>query len=860
MIRSFTKASLAAMLVILLANVICQAQHQTSTTHVRDVVANGVAPSVGRLPANQMMQFSMVLPLRHAPELENFLQDIYDPTSPNYRHYVTPAEFAARFGPSQEDYDALMQFAKASGFQIVDGSREGRSVQLKGTVGAVEKALHVTMGVYQHPTESRTFFAPDREPTADLPFRLWAVTGLDSYSRPQPNVKHRNFEENAPQVVQGSCPANTYCGSDMRPAYYGTGPLTGTGQNIALLELAGTTLSDLSLYYTRANQTQPYTPTLVSTGGFATSCAGPCDDAEQTLDMTQAMGMAPGSTMLYMFVCGDAFGAGTFDETACLSSMVTTKKAPLSLQIGCSWSWKPADPQTDDPFFQQMAAQGQSFFAAAGDNARWTASGFSYPQEDAFAISVGGTNLQTNGPGGSWKSEVAWPDSGGGISPDQIPIPSWQQLAGVINSQNRGSTSFRNGPDIAAEANFDFYVCHKNACSGGWGGTSFAAPMFAGYFALANQQAVTNGVPAPGFIDPAIYPLGLSAGYGAAFHDITSGTNGFPAVTGYDLVTGWGSPNGSGLIDALTQPQGPSFTLSANPNSLSIQQGGSAPSTITVTPHNGFNGSVTLAVSGLPNGVTAGFNPNPTSTASTLTLTVGAAAAIGTSTITISGTSGSLNAQTTLQLTVTGTGPTVTLTPSSLAFANTTVGGTSASKNATLTNTGSSTLNINTISASGDFAVSSTTCGATLAAGNSCKIKVAFEPTQLGARNGMLSVSDNAQGSPQTVSLSGTGMAPATLTPASKHFASTTVGSTSAAATFTLHNKQAVTLGSIVVSTTGDFSVQSTTCGATLPAKSSCTMNVVFAPTQTGVRNGTLQVSNNAFGSPESSNLSGTGK
>ncbi|MGB9074940.1 MAG: choice-of-anchor D domain-containing protein [Terriglobales bacterium] len=860
MIRRLSVFLLAVVAMLTVVNVVCQAQPQTLLTrHVRDAVVNGEAKPVGQLPATQSMHFDIVLALRHAPELENFLQDVYDPTSPNYRHFVTPKEFTARFGPSQEDYDALIQFAKANGFQVMRGSRDGRAVQLKGTVGAIEKAFHVTMGVYQHPYENRTFYAPDREPTVDLPFQLWAITGLDNYSIPRPLVQHRDSRE-GPQARQGSCPGGYYCGSDMRAAYYGGSALTGTGQNIALLELAGTTLSDLSLYYKNANQTQPYTPTLVSTGGYSTSCTGSCDDAEQTLDMTQAMGMAPGSTMLYNFVCGDAYNTGTFDETACLSSMVSTAQAPLSLQISCSWSWTPADPQTDDPYYQQMAAQGQSFFAASGDSAKWVSGGFVYPQEDAFIISVGGTDLLTNGAGGGWQSETAWSSSGGGISPDHIAIPSWQQLPGVINSQNKGSTQYRNGPDVAAEANFDFYVCHKGSCGGGWGGTSFAAPMFAGYLALANQQAVANGVPAPGFINPTIYPLGLSGGYAAAFHDITSGSNGFPAVTGYDLVTGWGSPNGPGLIDALTQPQGPSFTLTANPNALTIVQGSSGTSTITVNPLNGFNGSVTLSASGLPSGVTAGFSPNPTSTTSTLTLTVGSGAALGTSTITISGVSGSLSAQTTIQLTVTGTGTTVTLTPSSLTFANTVVGGTSAPKTATLTNTGTSTLNINSIAASGDFAVSSTTCGATLAAGKFCKIKVTFKPTQLGSRTGTLSVSDNGQGSPQTVALSGTGIAPVTLTPASKTFPATKVGATSAAKTFTLHNKQAVSLTGISISTTGDFSVSATACGASLAAKSNCTISVVFKPTQTGTRTGTLQVSNSAFGSPETSSLTGTGK
>ncbi|MGH9641386.1 MAG: protease pro-enzyme activation domain-containing protein, partial [Terriglobales bacterium] len=255
---------------ILTVGVFCQAQSSSVLTrHTREAVVKGEAQFLSRLPATQSMRFSMVLALRHAPELENFLHDIYDQTSPNYRHFLTPEEFTARFGASQEDWDALVRFAKQSGFQIIGGTREGRDLQVSGKVAQVEKAFHVQMGVYQHPTENRTFFAPDREPSVDLPFALWHVSGLDNYALPRPNYVHKDVREQ-PQVVQGSCPGASYCGSDMRGAYYGTGSLTGTGQNMALLELAGTNLSDLSLYYKNVNQTQPYTPTVVSTGGYAT--------------------------------------------------------------------------------------------------------------------------------------------------------------------------------------------------------------------------------------------------------------------------------------------------------------------------------------------------------------------------------------------------------------------------------------------------------------------------------------------------------------------------------------------------------------------------------------------------------------
>ena len=694
-----------------------QAQLQPLLTrHVRDEVANGQAQLVGRLPATQTLRFDIVLPLRDRAGLQAFVQEVQDPASPFYHQFLTPQEFTSRFGPTQENWDALVAFAKASGFEIINGDLEGRDLRLTGTVANIEKAFHVNMGLYKDLTEDRTFFAVDREPTVDLPFQLWHITGLDNDSRPHPMyvkksdyAKAHGLDPNkvVSHATTGSGPSASFLGSDMRAAYYGGTALNGTGQNLALFEFAGTDLADLTTYYKNVGQTEPYTPTLISTGGFGTSCvdsgSSACDDTEQTLDMTQFMGMAPGSTMLYMYVCGDvlASGSGSISDTACISAMVSTTDAPLSKQISCSWGWTPADPSTLDPYFEQMASQGQNFFAASGDNSAWSASNEAWPADDANIVSVGGTDLTTSSAAGPWKSETAWADSGGGISPDSIPIPSWQKLAGVITSGNKGSTTLRNGPDVAANANFTFYVCaDQTTCTANdYGGTSFATPMWAGYLALANQQAAANG-DTIGFIDPIIYPAALTSSYGTYFHDITSGSCGtYSGITGYDLCTGWGSPNTTGIINLLAGSATPSFTLSDSPSSLTITQGSSGTSTITVHDVDGFTGSVTLAASGLPSGVTATFGTNPTTGTSVLTLTASATATTGAATVTITGTSGSLTATTTLALTVNSPATpafSVSASPTSVTVAQ----GSSGTSTITVTSTGGFN-SATTLSASG---------------------------------------------------------------------------------------------------------------------------------------------------------------
>jgi subtilase family serine protease len=524
------------------------------THHVRSIVGNAETQAIGRLPANQIMNLDIVLALRNQAGLQSLLREIYDPTSASYRHFLTVPEFTARFGPTQEDYDQVLQFAKTNGFTVVGGTRDGMDVQIRGPVSSVETAFHVSMQTFQHPAEDRTFYAPDREPTVDLPFNLWHISGLDNYSIPHPLLVRKSDyakghgidpDEVVPYATTGSGPSASFLGSDMRAAYYGGTSLTGAGQNLGLLEYAGTDLADLNTYYKNVHQTNKVPITLLSTDGTSTSClyANGCDDTEQTLDMTQAIGMAPGLSSLVMYI-------GSSD-TAIISVMTT--HSPLPKTIGCSWGWTPADPNTLNPYFEKMAAQGQNFFVASGDNSTWSSRNEAWPADNAYVVSVGGTDLITTSAAGPWKSETAWSSSGGGVSPDRIAIPSWQKLSGVINSSNRGSTTYRNGPDVSANANFTFYTCaDQTSClANEYGGTSFAAPMWAGFMALVNQQRAAEGKSTLGFLNPTIYADNVTSSYSTGFHDITSGRSGsYSAVTGYDLVTGWGSPK-AGLITEL---------------------------------------------------------------------------------------------------------------------------------------------------------------------------------------------------------------------------------------------------------------------------------------------------------------------
>ncbi len=207
--------------------------------------------------------------------------------------------------------------------------------------------------------------------------------------------------------------------------------------------------------------------------------------------------------------------------------------------------------------------------------------------------------------------------------------------------------------------------------------------------------------------------------------------------------------------------------------------------------------------------------------------------------------------------------PAVSLSPTALNFKKVPIGQTSSPKTVTLTNTGTATLNISSITASGDFHISNNTCGATVAAGANCAVSVTFHPSLKGARNGTLSFNDNAPGSPQTVALSGTGQSIA-VSPASLNFGTIAVGNTSAQQNVTVSNvgTTTVTFTSFALAGTaaGDYLISSNTCGATIAPGANCSVGVKFKPTTTGKRNAKLNVANNGGGSPSSASLTGTGQ
>jgi len=683
-------AASAAVVGLLISPSTTQAQQNPlMARHVPDVIRNGHATQIGAVENSRHLQLALSLPLRNEAALDALLAQIYDPQSPMYHHYLTAQQFTDNYAPTQQEYDAVVAWAQSKGLQVTATSPNRRVIDVDGSVATINRAFNVLMNSYQDNEHGRNFHAPDREPSVDAPVQLFAISGLDDANPPHPHYKKGDRliqassttteTANAIAHITGSGPGNTYLPSDMRKAYYGSGPLTGAGQTVGIFSFDGYIASDIQVFYNSTGMTSTVPVNNVLVAGYNGACFGfnangtinpnTCDDGEQILDIVNVIGMAPGLTQVLFYEGNSA--------TDVLNRMASDNIAKV-----LSSSWGGGDFGTaSTPIFKEFQAQGQTYLNATGDSGQFNSSTYDPPSVDANITQVGGTDLTTTGAGGPWASETGWADSGGGFI-SGTAIPSYQQLAGVINSSNKGSTTLRNAPDVAAEANFDNTTVSNGTFESGFGGTSYATPRWAGYIALANQQSIANGHGTLGFLNPTIYNIGVGSSFAANFHDITSGNNkpsagsgsGFNAVAGYDLVTGWGSPNGPALIATLAggSTATPDYSLSASPTSLSIAQGAAGHSTITVTDINGFTGSVALTASGLPTGVTASFSPASTTGTSTLTLTASGTATVGSATVTITGTSGSLTHTTTVALTVTSSATpnySLSASPSSLSIA-----------------------------------------------------------------------------------------------------------------------------------------------------------------------------------------------
>jgi subtilase family serine protease len=535
--------------------------------------ASALERTLGPLSGTNSLRLTISLPLRNSDALVNLLQRLYDPASPDYRHYLTPAQFTDRFGPTAGEYGRVINFAQSNGLSIVSTHDSRLLLDVRGQASEVEKAFHVKLRNYKHPAESRQFYAPESVPWVDSALPIKDVAGLSDYALLR-RAKHVKRLGAHPDSAGGSAPINgDYLGQDFRNAYAPGTSLTGAAQMVGLFEADGYYAVDIANYEAYMNLPPvPLTNVLID---GVTGAPGELN-AEVATDIEMSIAMAPGLAAVVVFESSN--NVSTWIDI--LDSMASSNQIK---QFSSSWGYTTTNASVDpnaafDQIFMRMAAQGQSFFQASGDGDAWV-SPIWVPADSPYVTSVGGTSLAMTGPGTAYLSETVWNSgfgppgwpitdngywgSGGGIS-TVYPIPYWQQ--GVSMTINQGSITNRNIPDVALTAT-NIFITADNGDSGDYFGTSCSAPLWAGFAALVNQQAAESNKPPAGFLNPAIYALGQGPNYALCFHDITTGSNtsgsspsNFFAAPGYDLCTGWGTPAGSNLINALAGIYQPSIT------------------------------------------------------------------------------------------------------------------------------------------------------------------------------------------------------------------------------------------------------------------------------------------------------------
>jgi subtilase family serine protease len=574
-VGSFVPLLIAFLFLALTASAQTVGPHALRGHHALPAAARSLA--VDRLATTQQLQFTIGLPLRNQAELGRFLQELSDPSSPNYRKFLTPEQFTEKFGPTKDDYQAVLAYARSNGFTVTATHSNRMLVSVSAPVSAVEKAFHVTMRHYKHPTEARNFFTPDTEPTLDLAVPIQDIGGLDDFVIPHANY-HPRPATATPQ--NGSAWGGGYMGADFRRAYAPDVALTGTGQSVGTINFAGYYLSDVQ-HYEDSNGV-PHIPVVEELLDGVTNAANNAE-GECMLDLEMIASMSPGIDSMYFY-------RGVHIDTM-LSAIAGDNVAK---QIGASWTY--GITGNTPGLLQQLAAEGITFFTAAGDYDAYPAPGHLTVPDCAgnpYVTCVGGTTLTMNGNGVSYASEKVWNWSGsggtgGGIS-STYSIPFWQQ--GIAMTANQGSTTMRNIPDVALTGdNVYVYDSTSSGTNTIVGGTSCATPLWAAFTALINQQNVNLGNPTIGAFNPLVYAIGKNPAYSAAFHDTTVGNNtnsvsvtNYPAVPGYDLCTGWGTPKGQATINAFTTmpylASVPPATLTAYAGSnisLTVSAGGQA--------------------------------------------------------------------------------------------------------------------------------------------------------------------------------------------------------------------------------------------------------------------------------------------
>jgi len=660
----------------------------------------------GAAPAGHRME-RMIMSLRADASQQTALAALIEaqrtPGSPQYHQWISPQRYAEYFGASSNDLQQLTNWLASHGFAVEAVTPGSHSIIFSGTAMQVESAFHTPIHIYQVGGAVHYANAADPEiPSALAGIVAGIVSMHDFPSKPM----HTTVQAPLDQASTGSrimTPADFAVIYDLTSLH--SSGINGSGQTLAIVGRTDINLSDIRLfrntYGLTANDPQ------IALNGADPGIVSADEEAEADLDVEWAGAVAPGATIQY--VISSSTGAS---DGALLSAeyIVDNNLASvMSMSFGlCESALGTTENAFLNDLWQKAAAEGMTVIVASGDSgaAGCDAAGSTLATaglavnglaSTPYNISVGGTMFEDGAdPSLYWSStntsttqasalryipESVWNESGanglwasgGGVS-TIYPKPSWQV------AQNVPADGQRDVPDVSlTAAGHDGYPIYINGSLAVVGGTSAAAPSFAGMMAMVVQSTNTR----QGNANPVLYTLATrqeTAGGAAVFHNVTAGNNsvpglvGYSAQTGYDLATGLGSVDAGMLVkhwgDAASPA--PEFLLSTSASAVSVIPGATAKLTLGVQVSGGFNAPVVLSTPGLPLGFYTNFAPlrfaAPGSGTSTLQVIVATTVATGAYKLTIDATGSGMTQTAVLTVNVVAAPPfAITLAPAAVS-------------------------------------------------------------------------------------------------------------------------------------------------------------------------------------------------
>lgn len=523
-----------------------------------DTVGNSTL--IGRSDRERKIEFVVGLALNDEADLDALLERQANPRSVDYLRFLTPADFALRYAPSQANVDEVVKFLSANGIKVKAIAPNRLLIQAEGTVAQVERAFKVEINDYRIASGNTasggiaSFFSNDRDPSIPQHLKdiVVSVLGLNDIDRLESRAQRepRNLDSQSmakPRASQSALTPQQVASAYNLPNANNPDAgrtLSGKGVDMAIVTAEGYKKTDVETYWRHHGVNRTGRVVDIPIGGTTTAV-----NDETTMDL-ELMGAQIPAADIYMYIAADA---RFVNFALAFNQMVTDNKADV---MSVSWGlcergtgWLMI--KTENAIFKQAAAQGIALFASSGDDGvydckekklRWEVD---FPSSSPYVTAVGGTSLYLSG--GKRSSESAWSGSGGGIS-NHFARPSWQHGSGVPQGDKRVSA------DIAMAA--DPYTGYSVYFEGQWakiGGTSASSPSWAALWGLSVEALGKRLGPA----NAHIYRLGRSSGSDKAFFDILTGENGagrgpgYKAAPGFDHPTGWGSPDGVELIRLL---------------------------------------------------------------------------------------------------------------------------------------------------------------------------------------------------------------------------------------------------------------------------------------------------------------------